>query len=401
MSDVRQLALVIPWYGTETAGGAEVHARRLVESLHQAGVAIHVVSTTAKEVYSPELNRYYPAGWQEVGGVPVLRFPARPARDTGPRNPPAHLLPALPPLPEAERCMVDGFLVDDALYEYIAAHRADTTWLLMPYIWGTTFWSCLVAPDQAVLIPCLHDEPQAYYSIYKLMFQRARACLFNSPPEMELALRLYGLDPQRVRVAGEGVMPPAPGDPGRFRTRFGLEGPFLFYVGRRDRGKRVDMLIQYFCAYKDRHPGLLRLVLAGKYPIAVPLGFGDQVIDLGYISEQEKQDGYAAAAIVCQPSVFESFSLVIMEAWLQGTPVLVNGACDVTTYHCRESNGGLYFDGFLEFEACLDWMLAHPAALRRMAAAGGAYVREHYTWPAVTRRIIATMAELGLSVPYR
>lgn len=401
MSSIRQMALVLPWYGPETAGGAEVHARQLAKHLHQAGVAIHVVSTTAREVYAPELYRYYPAGWQELDGVPVLRFPALPPNDEGPRDPPAHLLADLPPLPEAERSMVDSFRADPALYEYIAAHREDTLFLLMPYIWGTTFWGCLVSRGRAVLIPCLHDEPQASYSIYRRMFRQARACLFNSPPEMDLALRLYALDPARVRVVGEGVTIPPPGDAQRFRARFGLTGPFVFYVGRRDPGKRADMLIQYFCAYKERHPGPLRLVMAGKYPICVPLGFGDDVVDLGYISEQEKQDGYAAATIVCQPSVFESFSLVIMESWLQGTPVLVNGDCDVTVYHCRQSNGGLYFRGFLEFEACLERLLADAPLRKRMAAAGNAYVRQHYTWPAVTRKILAAMDSLGLQVPYR
>lgn len=401
MDSTRQMALVLPWYGPETAGGAEVHARRLAEHLYRAGVAIHVVSTTAKESYSPELHRYYPAGWQEVDSVPVLRFPALPSYAAGPRNPPAHLLPDLPPLPEAERSMVDSFRADPSLYEYIAAHREDTLFCLMPYIWGTTFWGCLVAQGRALLIPCLHDEPHAHYSIYKLMFRRARACLFNSPPEMELALRLYGLETERVRVVGEGVTIPPPGDAGRFRARFGLSEPFLLYVGRRDAGKRTDMLIQYFCAYKERHPGPLRLVLAGKYPISVPLGFGDDIIDLGYISEQDKQDAYAAATIVCQPSVFESFSLVIMESWLQGTPVLVNGECAVTVYHCRQSNGGLYFNGFLEFEACLERMLSSPQLRERMAAAGNAYVRQHYTWPAVAQRILAALESLGIPVPYR
>lgn len=401
MSEVRQLALVIPWYGPETAGGAEVHARFLAENLHQLGVSIVVLTTTAKEVFSPELNRYYPAGWQDVDGIPVLRFPAHETDDSVPRFPPMRLLPELPSLPEEERHMIDWFRVDDSLYEYIAEHRQDTLFLLMPYIWGTTFWGCLIAQDRSILIPCLHDEPHASYSIYRYMFQRAGGFLFNTQPEMELAVRLYGIRPERARVVGEGVVIPPPGNPSRFCQRFGIEEPFLFYVGRRDYGKRVDMLIEYFCAYKERNPSPLKLVLAGKYPISVPVGFWDQVIDLGFISETDKQDGYAAATIVCQPSTVESFSLVIMESWLQKTAVLVNAECAVTVHHCRLSNGGLYFGGFLEFEACLDYLLEHPRLREHMGALGNAYVRSSYTWPLVVRRIAAALEDLGIPVPYR
>jgi len=401
MNEIRQLALVIPWYGPDTAGGAERHARRLVESLHEAGVAVVVLATTAKEVFSPEQNRYYPAGWQEVNGVPVLRFPAWAEVGAGPQNPPARLLPPhLPPLRSAERHMIDEFWTDAAFYEYIAKHRQDTLFLPMPYIWGTTFWSALIAQDRAILIPCLHDEPQAHYSLYRHMFQSVRGVLFNSPPEMQLAQRLYGLPAERARVIGEGLDVHWQGDADRFRQNVFPE-PFVFYVGRRDQGKRVPLLIKYFCAYKDRHPGDLRLVLAGKYPIAVPVGFSAQVVDLGYMSETDKHDAYAAATVVCNPSVVESFSLVIMEAWLQGTPVLVNAECDVTTWHCRQSNGGLYFKGYLEFEACLDYLLERPHLRERMGALGKAYVQETYTWPHVVQRFIKALEELGIRVPYR
>ncbi len=401
MGEVQQLALVVPWYGPDTAGGAEIHARRLVQHLHQIGVSIVVLTTTAKEVYSPESHRYYPTGWQELDGVPVLRFPARGIQDPGRGEPPMHLLPELPPLPEVERHMVDGLRVAESFYEFIAAHREDSVFLLTPYIWGTTFWGCLVAREQGILIPCLHDEPHAYYSIYKHMFRTARGCLFLSEPEMELALQLYGLSPAQGRVVGAGMTIPAAGDAAHFRRRFGVEGPFLFFAGRRDFGKRVDMLIEYFCAYKDRHPGPLRLVLAGKYPVSVPLGFADQVIDLGYLPETDKQDAYAAGTIVCQPSMVESFSLVLMESWLQGTPVLVNGECDVTVWHCRQSNGGLYFRGYLEFEACLNYLLERPILRDRMGALGREYVYQNYTWPAVVQRTVAALEELGVQVPYR
>jgi glycosyltransferase involved in cell wall biosynthesis len=398
---VQRIALVIPWYGLDTAGGAEVHGRRLAESLYQAGVAVEVLTSTAKDSFSPDQKYCYPSGQQEVNGVPVVRFPTRSDDGAAWRQAHLHLLPDGRPFPPRECHLIDQMVAGDALYEHIKQHAQDTLFLLMPSIWGTTFWGSLLARNQAVLIPCLHDEPHAHYSVYRYLFRSVRGILFNSQPEMELATRLYDLAPERCRVVGEGVDMHGQGDPERFRQRFGIEEPFVLYLGRRDRGKRVPMLIEYFCAYKDRHAGPLKLVLAGKNPIFAPLEFADQVIDLEYISEQEKHDAYAAATIVCQPSVVESFSLVIMESWLQGTPVLVNAECAVTMHHCRQSNGGLYFKDFFEFEACLNYLLERPVLCQRMGVQGQEYVHENYSWPAVVQRIIAALEDLGVQTPYR
>ncbi len=397
---IERIVLVTPWYGLDTAGGAEVHARRLVESLYERGVAVEVLTTTGRDFFSPEQPDYYPAGRQEVNGVPVLRFPTRQDDGAAWREAHAHLIAEAGPFPPEERHLVDNLIAEDGLYEYIEAHRQDTFFIFMPYVWGTTFWGSMIAREHALLIPCLHDEPYARYSVYRHLFRSVRGVLFNSLPEMEVSLRLHNLPPERGQVVGEGVES-LPGNPDRFRAKFGLEEPFLFYVGRRDRGKRVPMLIEYFCAYKDRNPGPLKLVLAGKNPIFVPLEFADQVVDPGYISEQDKHDAYAAAELVCQPSVVESFSLVIMEAWLQGTPVLVNEACAVTRYHCRQSDAGLYFQDFFEFEACLNYLLERPLLRRRMGELGRRYVRQNYTWPAVVERILAALEAWGIEVPYR
>jgi glycosyltransferase involved in cell wall biosynthesis len=82
----------------------------------------------------------------------------------------------------------------------------------------------------------------------------------------------------------------------------------------------------------------------------------------------------------------ESFSLVLMESWLAGTPVLVHGHCPVTRHHVLRSNGGLYFTSPAEFAGAMDWFLEHPAERQQMGALGRAYVRREFNWPAVLAR---------------
>ena len=119
--------------------------------------------------------------------------------------------------------------------------------------------------------------------------------------------------------------------------------------------------------------------------------FAEEVIDLGYLPEQDKHDAYAAATLFVQPSAVESFSIVLMEAWLQGTAALINGECEVMRQHCQRSEAGLPFEGYHEFEAALDHLLARPALRSEMGLRGEAYVRQNYRWEDVVERFVAAV----------
>ena len=104
---------------------------------------------------------------------------------------------------------------------------------------------------------------------------------------------------------------------------------------------------------------------------------------LGMLSEQDKLDAMAAAAVLINPSPFESFSIVVLEAMLCGTPVLVNGRCDVLRGHVQRSQAGLYYESGFEFVEALRLMLANDEMRAQMGANGAAYVQRHYARAAV------------------
>ena len=86
------------------------------------------------------------------------------------------------------------------------------------------------------------------------------------------------------------------------------------------------------------------------------------------------------------PSPYESLSVVVLEAWAMGRPVLVNAACRVLEGQCMRSGGGLFYRGYSEFADALR-RLATDAPLRAaLGAAGQAYVRAEYDWDVVERR---------------
>lgn len=383
------VALVTPWFGPETRGGAEQQARRLSRALFEAGVDLEVWTTQGRDAFAPRLEPFYPAGRQEVDSVPVIRFPMDPPLLGIPPLLKVHAR-KLPPFPAHEINLLGSLPNSEALYRHILAHP-ERACIFIPYPMGMTFWGAMLAQGRAYLIPCLHDEPYARYSTYRYLFHHVERALFNSYPESELACKLYGLPAERCAVPGEGIELHWRGDGEAFRRRYGLEGDLLLYVGRRDVGKNVPLLLSYFREYRARSGQALTLVLIGPGELPVPPALRPWVRDLGFLPEQDKHDAYAAASILCQPSTIESFSIVVMESWLQGTPVLVNAGCPVTVDFCKRSGGGLWFDGFAEFAACLDYLLNRPELRRRMGEAGRAFVLRECRWDEVARRTIAAI----------
>lgn len=120
----------------------------------------------------------------------------------------------------------------------------------------------------------------------------------------------------------------------------------------------------------------------------------DDVIDLVHVTEEEKRSLLRHCVALVQPSTNESFSIVLMEAWLEGVPVIVHGKCRVTRHHVIQSGGGLYFSSSEDFGAVVATLLEKPALARELGQSGYRYVAERYTWDAVCERFHRVMEEL-------
>jgi glycosyltransferase involved in cell wall biosynthesis len=155
----------------------------------------------------------------------------------------------------------------------------------------------------------------------------------------------------------------------------------LLYVGRLEPGKNLALLYEYVRRYVDAG-GDLQLVIAGEGPLRPPADH--PAFDWrGPVSESEKSALLSSALALCQPSANESFSLVLMESWLAGRPVLVWGPCAVTKGHVQRCQGGLWFWGYAEFAEAIRWFKANRESGRQMGANGREYVERNFRWPAI------------------
>jgi glycosyltransferase involved in cell wall biosynthesis len=76
----------------------------------------------------------------------------------------------------------------------------------------------------------------------------------------------------------------------------------------------------------------------------------------------------------------------LLEAWKMTRPALVNAKCAVLRGQVTRADGGLFYNGYEEFAAALDWLLQHPAQADLMGRSGRAYFERHYSWEVVMEK---------------
>lgn len=318
---MQKIGFVIPWFGENIPGGAEMELREVTAHLQKAGMEVEILTTCVKEFTADWNENYYAAGTAVVEDITVRRFPVR-RRDTQAFDRVNRkLMDGKQISPKEEQIFVEEMVNSPQLYEYMRdAQDEYGLYVFIPYMFGTTYYGMQVCPEKSVLIPCFHDEAYVYMRLFRQAYVKARGMIYNAMPEMELANRVYDFTTTEQICMGIGMDTKIQSDADAFRKQFGIDKPFILYAGRKDVGKNVHTLLRYFAEWKHRKQDDLQLVLIGGGDIAIPESVKDDVYDLGFVSKQDKYNAMAAASLLCQPSHNESFSLVIMESWLCGRP---------------------------------------------------------------------------------
>ncbi len=413
-----RIAIVTPWFGRDLHGGAEQQAWQLANQLADDGHAVDVLTTCSQSFNHDWGRNYFSPGLERHGKIAVRRFKVSPRDRRAFERVNAILLSldvaklhrSVNPLGDDDaRTFSDNNINSAALNAYLATDggRYDR-FVFLPYLYGTTLQGLPLVADRAYVQPCLHDEAYAYLSRVEDVMHRARGLLFNSEGELELALRLFGPGIYgKSTVVGEGVDLHI--DRAQFAARIGTFVPahekYVLYLGRQDPAKNVGTLVQAFSDFRRRNPtSRMKLVLAGERPVS----YGDStkaIVDVGPVNEREKAALLAHARALAQPSLNESYSRVIYEAWAHGRPVIVHRGCLPTQTAVSRSAGGYLADSIASWEATLnDVDFAPDADLARLGLSGRAYARDVASWPNVIaryERVFATVANEANGRPSR
>jgi glycosyltransferase involved in cell wall biosynthesis len=376
------LCFVIQRYGLESPGGAETHCRWLATRLSRKH-RVEVVTTCARDY--TDWRNHYPSGPSEVEGIPVTRFPV-----DRPRSERTFALYSDIVFRDHHTTADEEEWVDQngpfapTLVAALPAMSHVGLFLFYSYRYYTTFRGLPAVADRAVLVPTAEDDRAIRLPVFRRVFQAPRGLIYLTPEEQALVESAGGNGNLPSVVVGSGVNVSPQWREVDVRERFGLSGPYVVYVGRIDRNKGVDRLIEYYKVLAQEWPAAPLLVLAGAPTIAI--AEHPKVRHLGVVPDAEKHALIAAAAALVMPSAYESLSLSVLEAWALGRPVLVNAECRVLEGQCVRSNGGLFYRGYAEFAPALR-MLAERADLQQaLGDAGRAYVAREYDWDIVERR---------------
>lgn len=384
----KRLAIVVQRYGEEVNGGAELHARWLAE--HLLSLADVEVLTTCALDYTTWAN-YYPPGKSCINGIPVHRYPVDRTRNwpqsqkrTFELISTKHSL-----LDELEWIQEQGPISTPLLNALSAAHNQYDAFLFFTYLYATTFFGLPLVSDKTILVPTAHDEPFLKLPLFRPTFNLPQVIIYNTEAERQMVNAVMQNDDPAQIVAGVGINVPDEASARRFRQQFNIEEPFILYVGRVDRAKNVPELLTYFARFKQENNQSLKLVLIGRENI--PLLNHPDILYLGFQPEQVKFDAIAAADVVIVPSLYESLSMIALEAWWMERPVIVNGRCKIMKQQCRSSNGGLYYQVYDEFEVILKKLLANGHLRHQLGRQGRRFVAHNYHWDVIMAKYQAVL----------
>ncbi len=384
------IAFVPPRYGPDVVGGAEAVVAELAHGFAERGWQVEVLTTRARDHFT--WDNHYPAGVEQDGQVLVRRFSTvvshREERD---RIAPGIIRGDDVPIEKQQQWMNAGLRVPE-LWHFVLQHSANYRAIVVaPYLFWTSFAVGQIDPQRTIVMPCLHDEPEAHLPIFKPLINDARGLLFLSDPERDLAQKIFGPHP-RSEVVGAGVEAPDAPDVEAFRKMIGFDTPFVFYAGRREYGKGFTDIVRAMTIAVEQGVDL-RLVTSGVGEVIVPDSIKDRVVDLGFVSTDVRDAAMAAASAYVQPSKLESFSRTVMEAWLAGTLVIANRGSEVVAWHVERSKAGLLYDEVAELVEALRFVADEPQLAAELAAPGARYVQENYDADTVLNRVESRIDE--------
>jgi glycosyltransferase involved in cell wall biosynthesis len=410
-----KIAFIVQRYGAEILGGSEYHCRLIAERLapkHQ----VEVLTTCAADYIT--WKNEYAEGQDRIRGVTVRRFANARTRDIHAFNRYSEWIFTNKHSREDEtEWLRQQGPWCPALVDYLERnHHLYDILIFFTYLYAPTVLGARIAPHKSILVPTAHDEPAIHLEMYRELFSLPAGLAYNTEVERRFLTTHFSIRAVEEQTIGCGVeLPPAVASRAPdnsqdeaaddspsfrphlarrgalFRRRHRLHGPFVLYGGRIDPGKGCEELIEYFSTY-IQEGGDASLALMGVK--LMPLPEEPFIRFAGRLSDQERLQALEAATVVVVPSPYESLSLLALEAFAVGTPILANARSEVLVDHCHKSNAGLYYADRHEFTETLRLLIADHHLRESMGDNGRQYVQQNYRWDVILAKYEQMFANL-------
>ncbi|HEU4323975.1 MAG TPA: glycosyltransferase family 1 protein [Roseiflexaceae bacterium] len=249
---------------------------------------------------------------------------------------------------------------------------------------------------------------QGYFALVARAIRRAAHILADSEHSRRDIIAHLGCAPERVSTvllaAREEFRPLDREEAAAYvAERYGLRGPFIYYVGSREARKNLGVLVRAFARLRRSGGPPATLVLAGRPAGGDPQLFPDLdslidalgIRDVVRVIDASREDNprlYAAAALVAYPSRYEGFGLQPLEAMACGTPVV---ASDASSLPEVVGDAALLAppDDVAAWTAAL-WRVLTDTALRENLRARGLAQAATFSYDRVARETVAIYADV-------
>ncbi|HNP75125.1 MAG TPA: glycosyltransferase family 1 protein [bacterium] len=303
------------------------------------------------------------------------------------------------------------------------------------YLWTQwrLWWALLVRPPDVLFVPAhtipflplrkkvrvavtVHDvgfkaQPELYKKIQvwyhdwtmKKIRQRVNLVITDSEFSRREIERFYSLDAKKVVVVYLGYdrqkyLPQAIKKE-EILNRYGINRPYLLYIGRLEKKKNIGRLVAAFALLKSDFPEL-KLVLAGNAgndfeaikEIVITNRLEQEIILPGYIPETDLPEIIRQAEVFLFLTLYEGFGLPLVQALACGTPTVTS---DLNPHREIAQDGAYYCDPYqpAQIAQAVKTVLA-DSQLRAQLIARGQSVVKNFSWTGAAQAIWRLLASL-------
>jgi glycosyltransferase involved in cell wall biosynthesis len=359
----------------------------MAREFNRRGVKTIVFTTCSSSPFESWWEDHYQPGAARVNDIEIRRFATNKSNAGYLRVIKKIQEGANLTLAEQTEYFKDSINSDDLIEAIGSVLQEGHEVVALPYFYGLTHSLLQRYPGEISLIPCFHDEAQFHWTATSALLRNAKYVFYNSPEEKEMTIRTHGAAVGRRIVEGivTGVGVELDSQAPHHPRLPDLPRDYFVYAGRKERGKNVPLLCEWFSAYAAAADNDAKLLfIGGGDDSLVPRE--DYFLDLGFVSETAKHQIMSSAKAMLNLSLNESFSIVLMEGWLSGVPVVVSANSPVMKGHVLRSNGGLYVANQDEFSAALRLLENDEVLRKRLALQGHNYVAHNFTFDRVLAR---------------
>lgn len=262
-----------------------------------------------------------------------------------------------------------------------------------------------------IVIPCLHIGDKLHTSPLNIILLRTADGVITLTSREKSYLRSRGVKEEKMFVLSSGVDEHLLKRPADFEDdrkekeeKIKLSGmepipeDYVLYLGQEGEHKRIPFLIKAMIRLWDAGYGY-PLVVAGartNYSASIdrlisllPAAYKKKIIRFNNITEEEKVRLLDSCLIMVNPSAYESFGIVFLEAWARGKPV-IGADLPVLREIIRHGKNGLLFyrESIEDLSEKIRFLLDNRDYAMKLGEEGRKEVMARYTWP----HIISSLA---------